>query len=343
VNRNLVRSTLLYTLVLGLVMLVLIPLSYLVTISFSNLIELSDFPKAMVPSFSETLIVEYNEEENNYLISRENANNTVVDLYISSDFDRISRYLSTYLNINVDTEVLEEDFSVASTSDSPIEVTYFKSIFSNFQKFFSVFPGADQALYNSIRAAIYTIIISLTFGGMIGYALARTTIKGKDMISLGSLIVRMFPVVSISVPMAVLLIRYGMFDTMLGLAIIYSIPNIGLTAWITRSIFVGVNKELEEASYVFGATKRQTFLRITLPLVLPAFAASSMYAFITAWNDTAVSLLLTDENQTLALLIYKSIGGSSSIHYSASGAIILILPALAFTFLLKNYISKIWG
>jgi len=53
--------------------------------------------------------------------------------------------------------------------------------------------------------------------------------------------------------------------------------------------------------------------------------------------------MITDENQTLALLIYKSIGGSSSIHYSASGAIILILPALAFTFLLKNYISKIWG
>ena len=264
-------------------------------------------------------------------------------MYASSNFERISDYFRDYLNLRVDPEELEADFIETRNDGTVIVVVYRKSIFNNFQKFFSVFPGADSALINSIKAALYTIIISMSFGGAIGYALARTPIKGKDAISLGSLIVRMFPVVSISVPMAVLLIRYGMFDTMLGLAIIYAIPNIGLTAWITRSIFMSVNKELEEASLVFGATKNQTFRKITLPLVLPAFAASSMYAFITAWNDTAVSLLLTDENETLALLIYKSIGGSSSIHYAASGAIILILPALAFTFLLKNYINKIWG
>jgi multiple sugar transport system permease protein len=342
-TRTPVKATLFYVLVIGLVMTVLIPLSYLVTISFSNQIELSDFPKHILPSFREELVVIWDDEEGYYLVSRENTSGTMVDLYASSDFERISRYFRDYLNVRVDPETLEEDFTPAKTGDDSLELTYRKVIFNNYDKFFSVFPGAGSALGNSIKAALYTIAISLVFGGMIGYALARTAIRGKDAISLGSLIVRMFPVVSISVPMAVLLIRYGMFDTMLGLAIIYSIPNIGLTAWITRSIFVGVNKELEEASLVFGATRAQTFRKITIPLVLPAFAASSMYAFITAWNDTAVSLLLTDQNETLALLIYKSIGGSSSMHYASSGAIILILPALAFTFLLKNYIHKIWG
>ncbi|AUD64604.1 hypothetical protein BK011_02500 [Tenericutes bacterium MZ-XQ] len=342
-NTSIVKSTLFYMFIVGIMLVVLIPLSYLVTISFSNSVELSEFPKSMLPSFREELIVDWDEEEEYYLVSRENASGTIVDLYASSNFERISDYFRDYLNLRVDPEELEADFIETRNDGTVIEVVYRKSIFNNFQKFFSVFPGADSALINSIKAALYTIIISMSFGGAIGYALARTPIKGKDAISLGSLIVRMFPVVSISVPMAVLLIRYGMFDTMLGLAIIYAIPNIGLTAWITRSIFMSVNKELEEASLVFGATKNQTFRKITLPLVLPAFAASSMYAFITAWNDTAVSLLLTDENETLALLIYKSIGGSSSIHYAASGAIILILPALAFTFLLKNYINKIWG
>ena len=206
-----------------------------------------------------------------------------------------------------------------------------------------MFSGASAALMNSVKAAALTIVISMTLGGSIGYALARTKIKGKDAISLGSLVVRMFPAVSISVPMAILLVRFGMNDTMIGLAIVYSIPNIGLTAWITRSIFLSINRELEEASLVFGATKLQTFRKITFPLVLPAFAASSMYAFITAWNDTAVALLLTDSNETLALLLYKAIGGTASLHYAASGAIILILPALLFTFILKNYINKMWG
>lgn len=342
-NGNLIKKTLFYVLIVGLMLSVLVPLSYLVTISFSNLIELSDFPKHVLPSFTEEFIVEWDDDEGYYMVRRENTSGTVVDLYYSSDFERISRYFRDYLNIRVEPETIEGDFIEARDSGDVIEVRYAKHFFNNYEKFFSVFPGADSALYNSIKAALYTILISLSFGGMIGYALARTPIRGKEAISLGSLIVRMFPVVSVSVPMAVLLIRYGMFDTMLGLAIVYSIPNIGLTAWITRSIFLGVNKEFEEASLVFGATKAQTFRKITFPLVLPAFAASSMYAFITAWNDTAVSLLLTNENETLALLIYKSIGGSSSMHYAASGAVILILPALAFTFLLKNYINKIWG
>ncbi|MFP4177634.1 MAG: carbohydrate ABC transporter permease [Acholeplasmataceae bacterium] len=342
-NANLIKRTLFYVLISGLVLMVLVPLSYLVTISFSNLVELSDFPKHVLPSFSEELMVEWDEEEGYYMVRRENPNGVVVDLYFSSDFERISTYFRDKLNVRVEPETIETDFTPARESGEVLEITYPKIIFNNYEKFFSVFPGADSALYNSIKAALYTILISLVFGGMIGYALARTPIKGKEAISLGSLIVRMFPIVSVSVPMAVLLIRYGMFDTMLGLAIVYAIPNIGLTAWITRSIFLGVNRELEEASLVFGATRAQTFRKITFPLVLPAFAASSMYAFITAWNDTAVSLLLTNENETLALLIYKSIGGSSSIHYSASGAIILILPALAFTFLLKNYINRIWG
>lgn len=340
---SVVKKTLFYILITGIMLIVLIPLSYLSTIAFSNSIEINDFPKTMLPTFKEDLVIDWDEDNNYYIISRVENNGEIEELYYSSQYDRISKYFETYLNVKVDEETLEEDFLPAKDQGEILEISYRKSFFNNFQKFFEVFDGADKALYNSIKAAIYTIIISMTFGGAVGFALARTNIKGKEAVSLGALIVRMFPVVSISVPMAILLIRYGMFDTMLGLAIIYAIPNIGLTAWITRSIFMSVNKELEEASLVFGANKVQTFRKITFPLVLPAFAASSMYAFITAWNDTAVSLLLTNENETLALLIYKSMGGSASIQYAASGAIILILPALAFTFLLKNYINQMWG
>ena len=340
---NNVKKTLFYILLVGIVSLVLIPLSYLVTISFSSTIETLDYPKPIIPNLYHELRVSYNVDENYYEIERKDAKGNYSPLYNGSNFDRISKYLEDYLNVRKTAEQLENDFITTKDNGTTIHLKYYKNIFRNFVKFFTVFNGADKALYNSLKAALYTILISMTFGGLVGYALARSKIKGKETISVLSLIVRMFPVVSISVPMAILLINYGMFDTMLGLAIIYSIPNIGLTAWITRSIFLGINKELEEASYVFGATKAKTFMKITFPLVLPAFAASSMYAFITAWNDTAVSLLLTDRNQTLALLIYKSIGGSASINYAAAGAMILILPALVFTFLLKNYINQMWG
>lgn len=338
-----IKKTLFYLFLFTIAMTVIVPVLYLTTISFSSTIETYDYPKKMIPSLSHELRVSWDDEGSYYIVERKNTKNEYEDLYISSQFDRIQKYLESYLNVIKTEDELEEDFIVARNTGDAVNLRYYKNIFRNFTKFFSVFSGADKALINSIQAALLTIVISMTIGGSVGYALARTKIKGKEAIGVASLVVRMFPVVSISVPMAILLIRYGMFDTMIGLAIIYSIPNIGLTAWITRSIFLGINKEYEEASYVFGATKAKTFMKITFPLVLPAFAASSMYAFITAWNDTAVSLLLTDRNQTLALLIYKSIGGSASINYSAAGAVILILPALVFTFLLKNYINKMWG
>ncbi len=337
------KRTLFYLIIVFISMMVLVPLSYLVTISFSSAVEINDYPKKILPSFSHELAVTWDDENSYYILQRKNNEGEYEELYMSSKFDRMKSYLETQLNVYVDEGKIEEDFSKAKTMGERVEFSYRKSFFNNFIKFFTVFGGADKALMNSIKAAIITIFISMSIGGAVGYALARTNIRGKENISLGSLIVRMFPMVSISVPMAVLLVRYGLYDSMLGLAIVYSIPNIGLTAAITRGIFMGVNKEFEEASMVFGATKGQTFRKITFPLVLPAFAASSMYAFITAWNDTAVSLLLTNKNETLALLIYKSIGGSSSIHYAASGAIVLIIPALAFTFLLKNYITQLWG
>lgn len=340
---SIVKKTFFYMIIFTIMMTVVTPISYLSTISFSSTIETFDYPKQMLPSLSHELRVSWDDETSLYTLERKNNVNNYEALYISGRFDRISSYIENYLNV-IKTEIeLEEDFTMARTTGSPVELRYYKSIFRNYTKFFDVFSGAEDALINSIQAASITILISMSIGGTVGYALARTKIKGKDSIGVMSLIVRMFPVVSISVPLAILMIRYGLFDSMVGLAIVYSIPNIGLTAWITRSIFLSINKELEEASYVFGATKLQTFYSITLPLVLPAFAASSMYAFITAWNDTAVSLLLTDRNQTLALLIYKSVGGTASMNYSAAGAVILILPALVFTFFIKDYINRIWG
>ncbi len=341
--RSIWKKTLFYIFIIFISLSVIIPLFYLQTISFSSSIEINDYPKKILPSFSHELLVDWDEEKEYYVLMRKNNIGKYEELYMSSKFDRISSYLETQLNVHKTIDELRQDFIIAFETNELVKLRYYKNFFNNYQKFFKVFAGADKALFNSIQAAIITILISMTIGSAVGYALARTSIKGKDGISLGSLVVRMFPMVSISVPMAILLVKYGLYDTMIGLAIVYSIPNIGLTAAITRSIFLGVNKEFEEASLVFGANKIQTFSKITVPLILPAFAASSMYAFITAWNDTAVSLLLTNRNETLALLIYKSIGGASSIHYAASGAIVLIVPALAFTFLLKNYITQMWG
>ena len=79
-------------------------------------------------------------------------------------------------------------------------------------------------------------------------------------------------------------------------------------------------------------------------MALPALAASSMYAFLTAWNDTISALILTNENPTLALAVYQAIGdNTTNLQYAAAGSIILIIPALVFTFVVRKYVNQMWG
>lgn len=327
----------------GMVMLVTIPLLFFTTVAFSNANEMTQFPKRMFPKTTVTVKVVPNEAQEFEIFFDKGLGDGYESIITTKRAKKLEDHFTRQYAVTVPGEQLVEDFS-QTYENGPMEFTYKKDLFYNFKTFFRIAPGAAKGLKNSILVSLLTILISLSIGSLAGYAMARYSFKFKEQINVGLLIVRMFPVVGISIPMAVMLIRFGLYDTLIGLALLYSVPNIALTAWITNSIFIGINKELEEASMIFGANSFQTFMKITLPMAFPALAASSMYAFLTAWNDTISALILTDQNQTLALVVYKAIGTTSSgIQYAAAGSIVLIIPALVFTFIIRKYIGQMWG
>lgn len=338
---NIVQKTVISIILSAVVLAVVIPLMFFTTVAFSNATEMSQFPKNMIPNLNVTVKVVPTEEDEFEIFYDSGEGYT--SIITSKNPSKLETHFKRQYAVTVTGEELIKDFS-KTLEKGPMEFTYKKDTFYNFKQFFKIVPNAAPALKNSIIVSLMTIIISLSIGSMAGYAMARYNFKFKEQINISLLFVRMFPMVGISIPMAVLLIRFGLFDTLIGLAFLYSIPNIALTAWITSSIFIGLNKELEEASLVFGANSFQTFIKITLPLAFPAMAASSMYSFLTAWNDTISALILTNEKQTLALVVYKAIGTTSSgIQYAAAGSIVLILPALVFTFIIRKYIGQMWG
>lgn len=348
-KNTIINKTLFSLLIAFIISIVIVPLLFFLTLSFSSSKEVNETKKSLFPSVSITLRITKIEEIGplgndiiRFVIERKTSNGYVSETTTGSS-TYIEDYYSRYYSVRVDGDEVLEKYNQLDINETK-EFKYTKDMLYNFKAFFTIMNNGPKSLLNSIIAAALTVVISLSIGSMAGYAMARYKFKGKDQISVSLLVVRMFPIVTITISMVVFLIRIGLYDTVLGLAIIYSLPNIALTAWITSSIFIGINKELEEASYVFGAGKVYTFFKITMPLALPALAASSMYACLTAWNDTITALILTDKNQTLALSIYKIIGGNSSdIQYAAAGSIILIIPALIFIFLIKDYISKMWG
>ncbi len=338
---NIIHKTVISIIISTMVISVVVPLLFFLSITFSSDVEMTKFPKALIPTFAVTVKVAP-AEDGEYEIFH-NRGEGYRSIITTKNPTKLENHFRRQYSVTISGEKLLEDFSKTRVNGS-MEFKYRKDIFYNFKQFFAIVNNSIPALKNSVLVALYTILISLSIGSLAGYAMARYTFKFKEVINVTLLIVRMFPVVGISIPMAVLLIKFGLFDTLLGLALLYSVPNIALTAWITSSIFIGINPELEEASFVFGANSFQTFMRITLPLAFPALAASSMYAFLTAWNDTISALILTNQNQTLALVVYKAIGTTSSgIQYAAAGSIILILPALVFTFIVRKYVNQMWG
>ncbi|MDR0450632.1 MAG: carbohydrate ABC transporter permease [Treponema sp.] len=340
---NIAQKTVIALVLAGMVMLVAVPLLYFSVVALSSAVEMSEFPKRIVPSMKLTVKVAPAENGEFEIFYDRRDGRGYRSVITSADPLRLENHFKRQYNVNRTGQELIGDFS-RTLREGPLEFSYSKAPLYNFAQFFKIVNNAAPALKNSIIVSLLTILISLTLGSMAGFAMARYDFKFKDKINVGILVVRMFPVVGISIPMAKQLIRFGLFDTQLGLALLYSVPNIALTAWITSSIFMGINRELEEASLIFGANAFQTFIHITLPLAFPALAASSMYAFNTAWNDTISALILTSRNQTLSLVVYKAIGTTSSgTQYAAAGSIILIIPALVFTFIVRRYINQMWG
>ncbi len=322
--------------------MVMLPILYFLTISFASNYEAYQFPAKILPTLSYRAGIRYNADKDNFTLMLEKGKDYEAVKTTSDPLD-LSMYCKSQLNVILSEQQVARLFSKARQTSGMMETRLRKTFFRNYIIFFILADGTMAALMNSLKAAAWTILISLMLGGSTGYILARFRFKGREAFSATLLIVRMFPAVSLSLPLVIYIMKMNLYDTPLSLAIVYAVPNIALTAWITSSIFKGISVELEEAAMIFGATRLRMLMTITLPLAFPAIVASSLYAFLAAWNDSITALIMTNENPTLALLVYRTVGSSTIPNLPAAGAVVLLIPSLVFTFIIKDYIKQLWG
>jgi len=202
--------------------------------------------------------------------------------------------------------------------------------------------GAIYSIINSLLVALMTIALSFALGLPAGYALSRYIFPGRDSIKLLVLSMRMFPVMIIAVPLAVLYLRLGLSDTLLGVALAHTTMALPFTIIITSSIFGGVPVEYEEAAMIFGLSRFEAFLKITLPLAAPGLAAASIFTFVISWNEVFVASILTLTNRTLPADILVTVLNSPDPYKFAAG-FIMALPSLIFIFIARKYLVTMWG
>ncbi len=158
---------------------------------------------------------------------------------------------------------------------------------------------------NSLVVAGTTTLFCLTVGMLAAYALARLEFKGKAAIMAFVLAVTMFPQISIVSPLYLLLRSLHLIDTYPGLIMPYMTFAMPLTIWILTGSIRQIPRDLEEAAHVDGASRRQSFTKILLPLAVPSLATTGILTFIYCWNEFlfALSFTLGPERQTVPVAI----------------------------------------
>lgn len=238
-------------------------------------------------------------------------------------------------------------FSMAFTTEEtvrsyPKNVLPFIPFSTDTMLFFLESEGVGRALWNSVQVAVITLVLSTILATPAGYAISRYVFPGRDAFRLSVLAVRAFPIVVLSIPLAVLFLRAGIFDSVYSLALMHTALAMPTTILVIASVFASVPYELEEAGQVFGATPLQSFRHIVLPLVLPGIAASGLFTFVLSWNEVFAASVLTLENRTLPALVLTSLDQSSDA-FQFAGGFFLMLPSIIFMFFVRKYLFNMWG
>jgi N,N'-diacetylchitobiose transport system permease protein len=154
---------------------------------------------------------------------------------------------------------------------------------------------------NSVIIVCVVVTLSLAIGFLAALAIARFKFYGRGAVIAVIIGVQMIPITTMIIPMYLLLARAGQIDRLSGVIITYLTFVLPFTVWTLRGFVMGIPRELEEAAMVDGCTRFGAFMRILLPLIAPGLVATSIFAFVQAWNEFiyAYVLLTSQDNQTL--------------------------------------------
>jgi arabinogalactan oligomer / maltooligosaccharide transport system permease protein len=201
-------------------------------------------------------------------------------------------------------------------------------------------------LKNSLLVSLGTSLFAVVLGASAAYAFSRFRFIGRQMGMLGFIFLMMMPSTGLLAPLFVLLSQIKVAGeplraTLLGLAIAYSAGALPFAVWNLKGYFDTVPKDLEEAALVDGATPLRTFLRIIVPLSMPAMAVTVLFSFMTGWTEfiLAWTFLSKPSRFTLAMAL-RSMQGQFTTPWSefAAMSILMSIPIIILFFALQRWI-----
>jgi multiple sugar transport system permease protein len=202
--------------------------------------------------------------------------------------------------------------------------------------FVNLFANQDglRLIVNSLIYSGGATLILVVVATMAGYVLSRYSFPGRRTFMLGILLIRVIPPTAIIAPLYVIAASLGFLNTYYGVTLVLASWQLPLALWLMKGFFDTVPLEIEEAAWVDGATRLKAAFRVVLPLAGPGVGAAALIAFIGAWNEFLIPLVLISDpdKQPIALGLFRAYISYTQVDWGflAALSVVYVIPAVVF-------------
>jgi N,N'-diacetylchitobiose transport system permease protein len=200
-------------------------------------------------------------------------------------------------------------------------------------------PGFLVYLRNSAIVTCSVVAVSIVVAFLAAVALTRFRFRGRRTFLITVLVVQMVPQPALLIPLFLGLRDAHLLNSLFGLSLTYIAFVLPLTIWTLRGFLTGIPVELEEAAMLDGAGPLTVVRRILLPLVLPGIIATSVFAFITAWNDYIYAYVMMKDQSNYTLPVWLvSFSTATGTDYGGliAASSLFALPVIVFFMIIQR-------
>lgn len=224
----------------------------------------------------------------------------------------------------------------------PPRWTFSRFVWENFAEMWTK-TNFGGALLNSLYVSVSATVIALVLSIPAAYALSRHRFPGQGLYRQFLLMTQMMSPIVLVLGLFRLMVALGLVNNLNSLVLTYAAFNMAFTIWMLQSYFNTIPRELEEASWIDGATPLASLVKVFLPLAVPAMVVTAIFTFINSWNEfvLALTMIRSSEQYTLPVQIYAQVAGRYQVewHHVMAATVLATVPvAIVFSWLQRYLI-----
>ena len=211
---------------------------------------------------------------------------------------------------------------------------------ATWQNYHEIFNNSSitHSLRTTLEIAIGGTVLPILVAALAGYAFAWLDFPGRDWIFLIVIALLVVPLQMALIPIFSLYNHAGIFDTVLSLVLFHTAFGLPFAIFLLRNFFIGIPKDILESARIDGASEFRIFLRLILPLGLPAIASLAIFQFLWTWNDLIVALTFGRNTQPITVAIFSQLTEfGSNIDIIAPAAFVSLAIPLVVFFAFQRY------